>query len=223
MMNHIANYLNFVDQRRLKLDNKFMCLKVMVIFSLLTLPVLGDETLPSLKIGNNLYTNVTVTKVTVADIYFTSSGVMGNAKLKDLDPEIIGSLAFSNQVSQAMQLLQARDGDAYAMVRHCIGRIQESESRGTQAYATPPAIGLSDDSTFYSLTWCAAVIAHDSLHSKQYHDDLKTHDNPIPAGVWTGAKAEQQCMAYQLQVMEQIGATRHEMDWEKKQLQANNP
>ena len=45
----------------------------------------ADETLPTLKVGNVVYTNVTVTSVTAKNIYFTYAQGMGNAKLKDLD------------------------------------------------------------------------------------------------------------------------------------------
>ena len=52
----------------------------------LTLPVFADEKLPLLKVGSQTYSNVTVTTVSVTDIYFVSSQGMGNAKLKELDP-----------------------------------------------------------------------------------------------------------------------------------------
>ena len=41
-----------------------------------------------LKAGTEVYTNVTVTRVTATDIYFTHSRGMGNAKLKSLEPEL---------------------------------------------------------------------------------------------------------------------------------------
>lgn len=46
-----------------------------------------DEKLPVLKVGGDVYTNVTVTSVTATDIYFTHAKGMGNAKLKNLDPQ----------------------------------------------------------------------------------------------------------------------------------------
>jgi len=48
--------------------------------------VRADETFPVLKVGNQIYTNATVTTITPTDIYFTHSKGMGNAKLKDLEP-----------------------------------------------------------------------------------------------------------------------------------------
>ena len=48
----------------------------------------ADEKLPVLKSGDNVYSNVTVTSVTATDIYFTYSGGLGNAKLKNLTPDL---------------------------------------------------------------------------------------------------------------------------------------
>src|ERR1700728_2576772 len=48
----------------------------------------ADEVLPVLKVGADVYTNVTITAVTPTDIYFSSAKGMGNAKLKNLDPEL---------------------------------------------------------------------------------------------------------------------------------------
>jgi protein disulfide-isomerase len=48
----------------------------------------ADEKLPVLKVGSNVYSNVTVTTVTTTDIYFTYTGGMGNAKLKALNPDL---------------------------------------------------------------------------------------------------------------------------------------
>ena len=48
----------------------------------------ADEYLPSLKVGPDVYSNVTVVKVTATDIVFTHSKGLGNAKLKDLGPDL---------------------------------------------------------------------------------------------------------------------------------------
>jgi thiol-disulfide isomerase/thioredoxin len=46
------------------------------------------EKLATLRAGKEIYTNVVVTSVTATDIYFTHSHGLGNAKLKNLDPEL---------------------------------------------------------------------------------------------------------------------------------------
>ena len=48
----------------------------------------ADETFRLLEANGNTYTNVTVTVVTATDIYFSYDGGMGNAKIKNLLPEL---------------------------------------------------------------------------------------------------------------------------------------
>jgi hypothetical protein len=48
----------------------------------------ADENLPVLKVGSEVYSNVTITSVTPTDIYFSYANGMGNAKLKNLDPAL---------------------------------------------------------------------------------------------------------------------------------------
>ena len=59
-----------------------------LLLAALTLAARADDTFPVLNVGNNSYTNVTVTKVTATDIFFTYHGGMGNAKIRDLSPEL---------------------------------------------------------------------------------------------------------------------------------------
>jgi hypothetical protein len=137
------------------------------------------------------------------------------------EPEIVGTARFSNQVQHAMVLLRMRDTNAYAIVTNCVGRIQEGERSGMWAYRTPPTYEMSDTSAFYSVTWCAAVVAHDSFHSKLYRDYRKDHGDPVPDSVWTGTVAEQQCVKFQLSVMEHIGASTGEIEYARKQAGGN--
>ncbi|MGO9588111.1 MAG: hypothetical protein ACLP2Y_18190 [Limisphaerales bacterium] len=55
---------------------------------LIALKVCADEKLLALKVGDEVFSNVTVTAVTPTDIYFTYPGGMANAKLKKLSPEL---------------------------------------------------------------------------------------------------------------------------------------
>jgi cytochrome c biogenesis protein CcmG/thiol:disulfide interchange protein DsbE len=65
----------------------------------------ADESFPSLKAKDQVYTNVTVTSVTATDIYFTHAQGMASAKLKDLNPELQKHFHFdpvkSAQIEQA--------------------------------------------------------------------------------------------------------------------------
>ncbi len=54
---------------------------------IITLQIAGaQEKLPVLKVGSQIYSNVTVTEVTATDIYFSFNRGMANAKLKNLEP-----------------------------------------------------------------------------------------------------------------------------------------
>lgn len=132
------------------------------------------------------------------------------------EPEIVGNAAFSNQVSKALTLLQSRDTNAYSIVTNFVGRIQQGPRSGMWAYRKPPTYEMSDSTAFASLPWCAATIAHDSFHSKLYHDYRKTHKGQVPEEVWTGRAAEMKCMAHQIAVMERIGASKIEIEHARK-------
>jgi len=58
------------------------------VFLAFTLASEADETYRTLKVKDEVYTNVTVTSSTATDIYFSHARGMASAKLKDLDPEI---------------------------------------------------------------------------------------------------------------------------------------
>jgi hypothetical protein len=72
-------------------DHKIaMRIGVFILLNLVfaTFMLRADEVLPVLRVGADVYSNVTVTAVTPTDIYFTSEKGMGNAKLKNLDPTL---------------------------------------------------------------------------------------------------------------------------------------
>ncbi len=72
-----------------------------------------DEVLPTLKVGGTTYTNVTITKVSATDIYFTNANGMANAKLKDLDRKTQKHFHYSASKAKAAERLQAADATQY--------------------------------------------------------------------------------------------------------------
>jgi hypothetical protein len=130
-----------------------------------------------------------------------------------LDVEVVGSANFVCRVEEALSLLKSKAPDAYVIVTTNVRRIKQGEHSGMWAYETPPTYEMSDKTAFASLTWCAATIAHDSFHSKLYHDYQKGHPGAVPDSVWTGIEAERRCMKHQIAVMRLIGATKSEIDY----------
>lgn len=100
-------------------------------------------------------------------------------------------------------LLRERSRDGYATVTNYIGIIQEHEHSGMQVHQSPPVFQLNGNSAYYSVTWCAGVIAHDSIHSKLYFDYKKQHPWSlwVPARTYGGDDAEHACLEHQLSVL----------------------
>ncbi len=129
--------------------------------------------------------------------------------------EIRGTANFENQVVTALTLLRAKSPEAYRIVTNNIGIIKQAKRTGMAAYSTPPTFELNGRTAFYSTTWCAGCIAHDSFHSKLYHDYLKQHLGAVrvPDDVWTGEASERKCLAHQTRVLKDIGASFDEISW----------
>jgi thiol-disulfide isomerase/thioredoxin len=89
--------------------------KVQIVLALLLLALVAraDEQLPFLKVGNDTFTNVVVTKVTASDIYFISNSGMGNAKLKDLEPELQKHFHFDAGKADALEKARAQANAQY--------------------------------------------------------------------------------------------------------------
>ena len=65
----------------------------------------ADEQLPLLQSGNDCYTNITVTSVSVTDVYFTYAGGMANVKIKYLSPDLQKHFSFDPKQAKAEDCL----------------------------------------------------------------------------------------------------------------------
>ena len=70
---------------------------VAIGFFVAALTARADEKFSVLAVGDEVYTNVTVTSVTATDIYFSHARGMGNAKLKDLAPALQRHFGFDRK------------------------------------------------------------------------------------------------------------------------------
>ncbi|MGD0349330.1 MAG: thioredoxin family protein [Verrucomicrobiota bacterium] len=73
----------------------------------------ADEKLPVLKVGSDVYSNVTVTTVTTTDIYFVYAGGMGNAKLKNLGPDLQKHFGYDPQKAGEVELKHTQANAQY--------------------------------------------------------------------------------------------------------------
>ncbi len=81
--------------------------------ALFILPVRAEDYLATLKVGKEVYTGVTVTSVTATDVYFSHNGGLGNAKLKDLAPELKTRFRFNPGRAKERQQQQAEGNAIY--------------------------------------------------------------------------------------------------------------
>jgi cytochrome c biogenesis protein CcmG, thiol:disulfide interchange protein DsbE len=73
----------------------------------------SDEFLPVLKVNGDVYSNVTVTTVTATDIFFTHANGVGNAKLKNLAPELQQHFHYDAAKSAQIEKQQATNNILY--------------------------------------------------------------------------------------------------------------
>jgi thiol-disulfide isomerase/thioredoxin len=101
----------------------------------------ADENFPLLQAGSQSYTNVTVTKVTATDIFFTHAGGMGNAKLKDLSPDLQQHFHFDPDKAKAAESKYAENQTKYhdALVHQPAARPQDM-SRGPAGAPQPAEV-----------------------------------------------------------------------------------
>ena len=89
---------------------------ILVLASLVAAAALlgaGEETLPTLKVGSEVFSKVTVTSVTATHVYFTHGLGLGSAKLKDLEPEMQKHFHFDSAKADAVQSQQSQANALY--------------------------------------------------------------------------------------------------------------
>ncbi len=143
----------------------------------------------------NLYAYVGGDPVNFVDITGTDSSY-GRISIK-------GDPRFTTETLSALGLLDAKAPDDYRKVETYIGIIEQSTRSGMAAYENPPIFRVSDQIASSSPTYYASSIAHDAMHSEQYHT-YPTINGMVPDHVWTSKTAEQACNRYQLQVLKKL-------------------
>ena len=126
--------------------------------------------------------------------------------------EIVGNQRFVGQVRQALVLLEREAPEEFGTVQQYVKRIKQGPRSGMWADQDPPTFEMGDRTTFHSVTWCAGAIAHDSYHSRLYHEYREAHGESVPYEAWGDAR-EPECIAFQLTAMEKIGTPNHELQY----------
>jgi len=126
-----------------------------------------------------------------------------------LDTKVAGSAEFVERTQAALALLERRAPLCLQKISKYIGLIEQGNHSGMWAYEKPPRYEVHSDTSKASVTWYASTMAHDATHSELYHQNLDAHaglHTDALTDCWTGRAAERVCNAYQVEVLERIGA-----------------
>jgi len=90
-------------------------MKVLITIGLMTVATgaLADVKLPVLKTGSQVYSNVTILNANATDIYFIHARGMGNAKLKDLEPDLQKRFRYDAAKASSAEQKQVEANAAY--------------------------------------------------------------------------------------------------------------
>jgi thiol-disulfide isomerase/thioredoxin len=92
---------------------KSMKTRLLAVVCLAAMVTKADEFFPVLKANGEIYSNITITKVTATDIFFNHAGGVGNAKLKNLTPELQEHFHYNAAKSMLVEKQQATNNAEY--------------------------------------------------------------------------------------------------------------
>jgi hypothetical protein len=118
--------------------------------------------------------------------------------------EVSGSPTFLLRTKEALGLLGLTP--FFSEIQRTIALIKEGIRCGMRAYAKRPTFVVGKRTWSHPALWYAGAIAHDSYHSKLYHDARESSGEKPPADCWTGIEAEKKCLAFQIKVLEMLNA-----------------
>jgi|SRR5579883_313866 len=99
---------------------------------------------------------------------------------------------FQKATADALRLLE-KSGDLPEVAAY-VKKIKRARCSGMEVYTGTFAVG--DPTWKASAVWYAGAIAHDSRHARLYRESAAS----------SGAEAERKCLAFQLEVLERLGA-----------------
>ncbi|BAU29480.1 hypothetical protein DFP93_12350 [Aneurinibacillus soli] len=119
---------------------------------------------------------------------------------------ISGDKTFIAHTKAALALLKEKSPDDYALVVQYVGLIKQDAFSGMAAYEKIPTYKVGATTSSSTTTWYASTIVHDAYHSKLYNDYARTKKTAVPDDIWTGMKAEMQCLTRQTEALKKIKA-----------------
>ena len=118
--------------------------------------------------------------------------------------QIKGGAEFLSRTKAALELLKPTP--YFTDIQRHIAVIKEGKRSGMRADAKRPTFVVGKPTWSHSALWYAGAIAHDSYHSKLYHEAKVGTGKHPSVDFWAGSEAEKQCLAFQLRVLQELEA-----------------
>ncbi len=119
--------------------------------------------------------------------------------------QIRGDDEFRLRTKDALHMLMSLP--EFAVIHDNVTVVAQGKRSGMKAWAAKPTFVVGPATWRYSALWYAGAIAHDAYHAKLYRDAREgNRGEPPAANCWTGSEAEKKCLAFQKQVLAQLGA-----------------
>lgn len=144
-------------------------------------------------------------------VYAEEVGVISNNEMGIL---VKGDKTFVDHTLKSLKIMFDNSRENFEIVHKYVGKIEQGDKSGMAAYEEPPTFYVGNPTSNASTTWYASAIAHDSFHSKLYHDYEDIHGT-VPNEVWGGYEPEMRCLEYQIGVLERVGASQSEVEYAK--------
>src|SRR5687768_2305083 len=75
---------------------------------------------------------------------------------------------FSDKIGKALDLLYKKAPSAHTILKNHVGKVRAFSKSGTNVYLKPITIDIAKATFDASVCWLASVLAHESIHAKQY-------------------------------------------------------
>jgi hypothetical protein len=119
--------------------------------------------------------------------------------------EVRGTAEFRRRTRAALERLKSLP--QFGTIARHIAVIRQGRRSGMKAWACAPTFVVGGATWRHSVGWYAGAIAHDAYHAQLYREAKQNTGAEEPCvDAWTGVEAEKLCLAFQREVLAELGA-----------------
>ena len=139
-------------------------------------------------------------------IFLLRAFFQGSSEVRGI--EIRGRQAFRDRVAAALRLLHAGAPAAFSLCEQYFDLVIMSRHSGVHVEMRPGIVMLGEWAIEASARYLASGLAHEAFHCSLYWSYRDRHPGrDAPTDVFSGERAERECLEYQISVLRQLGET----------------